>query len=489
MDGKWTAQTLNRDSKTSGGIIGYTQKSTAVKKWILSQPARVEIARKCESMAGIHDEPRTRKDLDVSSSKKNEAAVVQVMDTVLQMINPFSGAHLELVNISSGVIAPPATSADLMNAYVKGENAVVQFMRDRLLSGEVPFFSPISKAKLATFSKARGKSATLHQQTPKVEIANERRLFTRLLLIGEKSNVTLHDLLAYPLANISFPLASGDGSIAKTDKAKLRNHILKLWPDCRVDSRPIQGATIVDGMAVIQAIKAGSLPNTFGKLEEMVLNIVVAKARHNQSSRLDVVFDTYPSISIKCLEHARRAGRAGDLQVRTIYGRDQALPKQWANYLLSGANKEALIEFIVESWTRNISPSKLGDMLLYVSHAGKCEKIEASNGVMTVSSVPELECDHEEADTKLLLHAAHAGQNEESVRIESFDTDVFVLALAHSKSIRARNFHLVTGSPKDIIVVDIRKLSNALESSVCDALIGLHNFTGSDTTSAFHGKG
>ena len=72
-----------------------------------------------------------------------------------------------------------------------------------------------------------------------------------------------------------------------------------------------------------------------------------------------------------------------------------------------------MIEFIVESWTRNISPSKLGDMLLYVSHAGKCEKIEASNGVMTVSSVPELECDHEEADTKLLLHAAHAGQNEE----------------------------------------------------------------------------
>ena len=58
-------------------------------------------------------------------------------------------------------------------------------------------------------------------------------------------------------------------------------------------------------MAVIQAIKAGSLPNTFGKLEEMVLNIVVAKARHNQSSTLDVVFDTYPSISIKCLEHAR----------------------------------------------------------------------------------------------------------------------------------------------------------------------------------------
>ena len=37
--------------------------------------------------------------------------------------------------------------------------------------------------------------------------------------------------------------------------------------------------------------------------------------------------------------------------------------------------------------------------------------------------------------------------------------------------------------------LDITKLSNALERSVCNALIGIHAFTGCDTISAFVGRG
>lgn len=47
---------------------------------------------------------------------------------------------------------------------------------------------------------------------------------------------------------------------------------------------------------------------------------------------------------------------------------------------------------------------------------------------VNAADVPDLECWHEEADTHLLLHAAHAGQSSNmAVIIQSPDTDVAIL--------------------------------------------------------------
>lgn len=54
-------QTLHRNSKTSGGIIGYTQNPNAVKRSILSQPERATISRKCEQRASLHDDTRMKR--------------------------------------------------------------------------------------------------------------------------------------------------------------------------------------------------------------------------------------------------------------------------------------------------------------------------------------------------------------------------------------------------------------------------------------------
>ena len=44
-------------------------------------------------------------------------------------------------------------------------------------------------------------------------------------------------------------------------------------------------------------------------------------------------------------------------------------------------------------------------------------------------SVPELKCTHEEADTRMILHAKHI---QGAVLIHADDTDVLVLLLSHS---------------------------------------------------------
>ena len=60
-------------------------------------------------------------------------------------------------------------------------------------------------------------------------------------------------------------------------------------------------------------------------------------------------------------------------------------------------------------------------------------------------SVLELACSHEEADTRMILHANHAfAKNYKTVVIDTPDTDVFIIALYHSCHIN-RSLYIKTG--------------------------------------------
>lgn len=49
--------------------------------------------------------------------------------------------------------------------------------------------------------------------------------------------------------------------------------------------------------------------------------------------------------------------------------------------------------------------------------------------------------------------------------------------------------YFFTGVGNTTRIIDVSKVSAALGTRVCSALIGIHTFTGCDSTSAFHGKG
>ena len=51
-------QTCNRDSKTKGGIIGFTTNRGAVDRWILSSADRCTITKQCQIMSGVAAENR-----------------------------------------------------------------------------------------------------------------------------------------------------------------------------------------------------------------------------------------------------------------------------------------------------------------------------------------------------------------------------------------------------------------------------------------------
>jgi hypothetical protein len=51
-------QTANRDSKTKGGLIGFSMNPGTVHRWLLSQSERAAITRKCNYMAGMECKPK-----------------------------------------------------------------------------------------------------------------------------------------------------------------------------------------------------------------------------------------------------------------------------------------------------------------------------------------------------------------------------------------------------------------------------------------------
>ena len=103
--------------------------------------------------------------------------------------------------------------------------------------------------------------------------------------------------------------------------------------------------------------------------------------------------------------------------------------------------------------------------------------------------VLDLETSQEEADTRIMLHAVHAANDDNAaVVISADDTDVFLLAISFFDQIQASVF-IKSGTKARTTYVDVGKVSTTWGSDTCKGILGLHAFTGCDTVSSFAGKG
>ena len=99
-------------------------------------------------------------------------------------------------------------------------------------------------------------------------------------------------------------------------------------------------------------------------------------------------------------------------------------------------------------------------------------------------------CNHEEADTRLLLHAADAAkQGYRKIMIQTVDTDVVVLAISMVQDIDVDELWVSIGVGKHLRYLAVDKISKSLGKNKARALQGFHAFTGCDQTSAFAAKG
>lgn len=99
-------------------------------------------------------------------------------------------------------------------------------------------------------------------------------------------------------------------------------------------------------------------------------------------------------------------------------------------------------------------------------------------------------CTHEEADTRLMIHALDASlRGHRRIKIRTNDTDVIVLALSVVSTLPVDEFWITYGSGKDVQHMPAHVVASSLGPSKASALPMFHALTGSDTVSFFLNPG
>ena len=205
----------------------------------------------------------------------------------------------------------------------------------------------------------------------------------------------------------------------------LEEQVLAL-PRLPVDDR-ISTAYVIDGMAVVQMMKnAGSA--TFGELANKYFQLITAHLGNNGCNRVDVVFDRYDKEdSIKEAERARR-GSSSSFEVR-ISGPSTPVPKKWQNFISNPVNKTNLKAFLGSMWKEMAKTRLVGDQKLVL--AGCFIHSDDTFAITQNQETPllHLSSDHEEADTRMLLHASDCSRDHQKIVVQSPDTDVAALCV------------------------------------------------------------
>ncbi|XP_065198086.1 uncharacterized protein LOC135829615 [Sycon ciliatum] len=345
------------------------------------------------------------------------------------------------------------------------------------------FHDTLKKLSLRTFTIKRKKKP---ENDPVGILHSDRSTFSRIALVAQTRQMDMREVLSYPLGPLPWSLSTTSGTLIKTSKSALLPLLFDDNSGSETTDNAGDGALIVDAMALLRAMKVNELPSTYGEFAALVLSRL---CRFMSSyKRVDFVVDTYRQVSITNLERTSRMS-AGALR-QHITGSIQRLPRQFSKFLAVGENKSELLEFFFTQWqTPELMSTVPAQKELVVTSGSSCVMIKNNDASPASQPLPDLVCTHEEADTRLLLHAKHAAcAGCSHVTIKTPDTDVAVLATAFCRSIASR-LSLLIGAGSRLRRINVNAASNKLGQEVSSALPGFHAFTGCDTTSAFAGRG
>ncbi len=165
------------------------------------------------------------------------------------------------------------------------------------------------------------------------------------------------------------------------------------------------------------------------------------------------------------------------------------MPKNWNSYLRNETNKVELFQYlsgviaqfifnegsvVITTWEENVrqnpAPSDYDPVIR--------------------TEYPLSPCNHEEYDTRVMLHAANAvTQGYKRILIIANDTDVVVLGISLFTEIGAEKLWVSFGMGKKLRYISIHDICSTMSPAKAHALPAFHAMTGSDNTSFFSGTG
>ena len=297
-----------------------------------------------------------------------------------------------------------------------------------------------------------------------------------MLLVAQTRDLDIRSVLSFPLGPVPWSLSTADGTLCKTSKSTLGNALRKSSPTV-MNNVPEPSAVVVDGMHLLHKISGNN--KTF---EEIALQVfATATGALGSSRRIDLVLDVYKDKSIKGEE---REARGSSLALEYKHINKGHKIKDWHKFLMSSKNKTALATFLHNEWKCQRYFDKLKGKEFYVTVAEECFRYHESG----CDNVRRLYSNHEEADTRVFVHAQDASGEYDNVVLYAEDTDILVIGITLAKSLDC-NLIQMTKSAGEVTYTNITSISDCLGDTLSVSLIGYHAFSGNDAISAFAGKG
>ena len=489
-------QSLNRESKVKGGIIGNTQDDSTVEKWTLTCHIRTATFENFKSLSGIIDGNDAHKDLLISTITKSEKIVESIKSSIQRLDNnPFnsklwSSANddvLPLINIVNDTVMPSHLAHQLLNAAKEGEELLKKFVQDRVINNPESFWEPIKRVKLPTFS-VTNKPVKINTGKEKIQVLKGGcDFFHRCSIISQKREVDMKQVLSYELAAVPLSLFHLSSDMRKTNKSALLAELEIDDSSVKVLNHECNTGYIIDLMAVVQSSGTMQAKCTFQELSELLGNTIVSAFKI--SDVVAVVPDRYDHpYSIKSFERTRR--NTCQHTERIITSPQMKIPANFKGYLSNPKNKMHLIKFLLDNWKVQFKSMIKENQKLILSFLDGTASIVTSEYITQVSS---LTSDHEEADSKMFVFANYMLHNLSVQRfiISSPDTDVAVLCCFHYyKSFQfCTELFFKTGVKDRQRFIPIHTICNKFGATICNMLPIFHCMTGCDSTSSFAGIG
>ena len=460
--------------ESAGGAIGLMTNPGALRRWMVAGPEVARMVTEFESLQP-HDQ-RSRKDHRHHDQNpgiqtkflKEVKSLVSVME---EMGNPFLEESDDLIVLDSRDILDTCAKEEICNAEKLGEDQYQRFVEDRFLKCEKPITDIIPKNKLPLFTHTHSKRPS-KQKLKVASLKSDCNLFSRLYIscqsrVGDLDTFFAHENQAAP------PSLSQAGNLRSGKKSDLLE-CLELHEQQSINA-PVVDAKFLDGAAVVQMLNTG-MAKTFQEYADMVFLPYVSDQLAT-TNRVDIVWDTYITDSLKETTRQKR-GKGIRRQVTPT----TRLPHNWKDFLHVDENKTQLFKYL-SLQVMSLSPTK-----------GKVIYATIGEDVLSTDTDADVEnlapCSQEEADTRLLLHAADAVQKGcSNICIRTVDTDVVVLAIAKFAQVNPNKLWLAFGSKTNFRYIPIHEIVLTLSPSICKTLPVFHAFTGCDTTSSFAGRG
>ena len=479
-------QTINADAASRlTGISAFTQSLAARRKWMLTRAVRSAIVGELYKKAGLGRSDNVAQENKPYRIKRDNADLKKLKKGIEDTLNPFSEAEQlgdKLYCISTGKAVNDDIKTNLLECSKMGQAWCEEFTA-QCFADPSRFEKPLARRKIKNFAAAAVKVKVTSKDMKFKELQGTRDLFGRLLYLAATKEVDLSIVFRYPLTPVPFSLAHIDGSMIKTDKSQLMHHLeKKIESTC--PPRDEVSTCVVDGMFLLHILQ--HVPATYGGMAKTILEYLCAQAK-----RIDFVCDTYKHPSVKDVERDRRGDLHG-LTALVVTGPEQHRPVEYQKALRSDEFKTSLLAFLSVEWLDDQYAPILRGHQLFFALGADCYLFEEEDGIVKRKLVQDLQCQHEEADTRIVWHIQHAAveYSNPNVVVRCNDTDILVILLHHMHRLQCHLWMDVGLSGKNTRrYIDVSGLASVLGKSICDALPALHAFTGSDFTASFLRKG